>query len=309
MNIKDVMLDIATGDSTTTDAYVEHAVGKINLSNAVYALESKIAEGEFEGCIQEAADAGYETDPTKAEAVSCEAVRKELDAFYDVIVGTAKSTKEVLGKSTKLAVGIGKNLGVDPTGNVEEFARKVAAQLLNGDKKFVLAENTKCLKGKYALKMADAYVNGVTKLISAYGIPVGEESGKDVNDFKELSKRLDFGGRLVKFGKIVSKDRHYVDAVKERDIVDCIVALYRIYQFAGDVFTAAGSKSAKKTAIEGMSSLWKSECDGKKITRAIESINDDIKEWTNELTTTVESIKTGLGDSFYAVVETLSNAK
>ena len=57
----ELMLDIACGDASDEDAYIEQAIGKINVSNAIFALESKIAElpeGEEFMCVQEAADAG-----------------------------------------------------------------------------------------------------------------------------------------------------------------------------------------------------------------------------------------------------------
>jgi len=310
MKISDVMLDMATGDYSFDDAYVQESVGKIEVAQAYYEAAYKISELDGNRdhlIIQEAADAGLPTDPEGAAGVACEAVKQELSALYDAIVFSAKTVKESLGKSNKLALGVGKMIGVSPNDeNVESFAKKVASELISqGSKgKYSIGDN-RVLKGTHAVKMADAYESGVSKLLSAYGVSVGGESG-NVSSLKELSKRVDFGGKLIKFDKITSKDGHYTDTVKERDIVDNITALYRIYIFSKNVVDAAGSKSAKKSAMETLNSLWNSDCGGKKITGTIDGINRDIKQWTENLTTIVESIKTGIGDSFYAIMSSFS---
>lgn len=311
MKISDVMLDMATGDASFNDAYVQECVGKINVSHAFYEAAYKISELDGNGdhlIVQEAADAGLPTDPEGAAGVACEAVKQELSAFYDAIVASAKSVRENLAKSDKLARGVGKMVGVSPDGeNVDSFARKVAAEVISrGSKGKYSIDDKKVLKGKFAVKMADAYESGVSKLLSAYGVSIGGESGS-VSSLKELSKRVDFGGKLIKFDKITSKDGHYTETVRERDIVDNITSLYKIYAFSKEIIDRAGSKSAKKSAMETLASLWGSDCGGKKITGTIDSINEDIKRWTENLTTIVESIKTGLGDSFYAIMESLSN--
>jgi len=37
---KELMLDVGCGDASEYDAYIEQAIGKINVSNAIFALES-----------------------------------------------------------------------------------------------------------------------------------------------------------------------------------------------------------------------------------------------------------------------------
>lgn len=309
MKISDLMLDMGTSDVTFSDAYVQEAVGKINVSSATYDAMYKVVElnGKPDSLIvQEAADAGLPTDPEGAAGVACEAVKHEISALYDAIVASAKSVKEVLGKSEKLAKSTGKILGISvDRENVQSFATKLASTLVGSEKKLTINDN-RIIKSKYAVKMADAYESGVSKLLSAYGVSVNGDGGS-VSSLKELSKRIDFGGKLVKFDKITSRDGHFTTTAKESDIVNIVVSLFRIYTFAEKVVNVAGSKSAKRNSMETINSLWNADCGGKKITSVIDSINSDIKEWTTNLTNIVDSIKVAMGDSFYAITESLSN--
>lgn len=310
MKISDVMLDMATGDASFNDAYVQESVGKINVSHAIYEAAYKISE--LDGCdsliVQEAADAGLPTDPEGAAGVACQAVKQEISAFYDTIVSSARSIKDNLAKSEKLARGIGKVLGVSPDGNdVESFAKKVAQELISqGNKGKYSIGDKRVIKGKYATKMADAYEAAITNTLTAYGLSIAGASG-NVTSLKDFSKKIGFCSKIIKFDKIVRKDGHYTDTVKERDIIDNIIALYRIYDISKKVVDGAGSKTAKKNAMETMNHFWNADCGGKKITRTIDAINEDITEYTGHLTTMVESIKTGIGDSFYAIMDSFSN--
>ena len=111
----ELMLDVACGDASEYDAYIEQAIGKINVSNAIFALESKIAELPEDGdfmCIQEAADAGLPANKADATGASCEAVRQQVVAFYDLVLNTAKKVKEACDKDMKLLIAFGKKNGV-----------------------------------------------------------------------------------------------------------------------------------------------------------------------------------------------------
>ena len=54
MKYSEMMINMACGDASKTDAYIQEAVGKINVANAIFALEYKISqlpEDEFM-CVQ-----------------------------------------------------------------------------------------------------------------------------------------------------------------------------------------------------------------------------------------------------------------
>ena len=302
MKLSDVMLDMATGDATPHDAYIQEAVGKINVSNATFNVAQKIAElpeyGDF-SIIQEAADAGLPTDGEGANELGCSAVKEELKAFYDLLTNVTAKIEQNLKKSVQLATSIGKKFGVSASDNFESYVKALATKIAeSGEKgKYTLPDRT-FIKSKYAIKMANAYEDGIKKLFAAYGM--GEGS---VGSLKELDKKLTCGGKLIKFEKITSKDSHYTDTVKASDIADVLVSLYKIYTLSKELHAAA--KSNKKTAMSAVDSLMNADCGGKKITRVCESINEDIKKWTSNLTTITDSISTGLGDSFYSLTESI----
>lgn len=302
MKLSDVMLDMATGDATPHDAYIQEAVGKINVSHATFNVAQKIAElpeyGDY-SIIQEAADAGLPTDSEGASALGCSAVKEEVKAFYDLLTSVTAKIEQNLKKSVQLATSLGKRYGVSAGDNFESYVRELATKIIaSGEKgKYTLPDKT-FIKSKYAIKMANAYEEGIKKLFAAYGIGEGR-----VSSLKELDKKLTCGGKLIKFEKMTSKDSHYTDTVKASDIADVVVSLYKIYSLSKELHATA--KSNKKTAMSAIDSLINADCGGKKITRVCESINEDIKKWTSNLTTIADSITTGLGDSFYSLTESI----
>lgn len=308
----ELMLDIACGDASEHDAYIEQAIGKINVSNTIFALESKIAElpedGEFM-CVQEAADAGLPANKADATAVSCEAVKQELAAFYDLINSTAKKVKSVCDKDMKLLIAFGKKNGIALGNNYEEFVNNLGEKVSGAkfsDKKF--------LKGKYAVKLAESFGKGMINLLAAYGLSV-ETTDKLIDDvvgkFNKASEvstvrciegKLTDGGKALATEKIVSRGLHYTDSPKQKDFVQFAIALYTVLNIANAV--AETTTKSKKAAIANMNKCMDNDTlKAKRITRSCEGINDDIKKWTSNLTTVVDSITISFGDSVYAINE------
>lgn len=314
MKYSEMMINMACGDASKTDAYIQEAVGKINVANAIFALEYKISqlpEDEFM-CVQEAVDAGMPSSKTEATAVSCEAITKQLEAFYDLINATAKKVKEAADKDMKLLIAFGKKNGVSAAGGdymtsfVEPLTKKFDKIELD-DKKFI--------KGKYALKLAENFGKGMGNFLSAYGLSIdnvfgdsiisqtvsGNYSGKkDVTTIKDIASNLSAGGKLIAFDKVTSKDSHYTSTVKNKDLWQYAVGLYAILNIAKAVVEVTSKN--KKAAVAQMKTI----CDNntlkqKKVTNSCETINDDIKTWTGNLTTVVDSITTAFGDSIYAI--------
>ena len=44
MKVSDLMLDLATGDSSVHDAFIQEAAGKVAVSNAIFQAAYKISE-------------------------------------------------------------------------------------------------------------------------------------------------------------------------------------------------------------------------------------------------------------------------
>lgn len=308
----ELMLDVACGDASEEDAYIEQAIGKINVSNAIFALESKIAElpedGEFL-CVQEAADAGLPSSKAEATAVSCEAVKQQLVAFYDLINNTAKKVQSACDKDMKLLIAFGKKNGVALGNNFEEFVNNLSDKVSGAkfsDKKFI--------KGKYAVKLAESYGKGMINLLAAYGLSVetsdniissvvgNPSKAAEVSTVRCIESKLTDGGKALATEKITSKGSHYTDAPKVKDFVQFANSLYTVLNIAKDV--AATTSKNKKAAIANMNKCMDNDTlKAKRITRSCEGINDDIKKWTANMTTVIDSITTAFGDSVYAINE------
>ena len=308
----ELMLDVACGDASEYDAYIEQAIGKINVSNAIFALESKIAElpeGEEFMCVQEAADAGLPFVQEEAVEVSCEAVKQQLTAFYDLINNTAKKVQSACDKDMKLLIAFGKKNGVALGGNFEEFVNNLASKVTGAkfsDKKFI--------KGKYAVKLAESFGKGMINLMAAYGLSIEVSDpiidgiiGKankaaEVSTVRCIEGKLTDGGKALATEKITSRGFHYTDSPKSKDFVQMAIALYTVLNVAKDV--ASTTSKSKKAAIANMNKCMDNDTlKAKRITRSCEGINDDIKKWTSNLTSVVDSITTAFGDSVYAINE------
>lgn len=323
MKFSDLMLDMATGDASIHDVYIQESVGKINVSTAIFDAAYKISElpaGEFM-IVQEAADAGLPTDPDKAAGVACEAVKQSLKAFYDLVVNTAKKVKQSAEKDMKALVAIGKKYGVSANGGnfVNDFVSPLCnAIAADNGKKLSLADK-RFIKGKYAEEIAENYGTGMTNFLSAYGMEFDNsnlsqafkpyKSKREINTFKDLKKNLEYGGKLIKFEKTIEKDKHYTSTVSVNDIKDLAVAIYEVLNVSKGVIDVAGSASAKKTAMATVDELCgKEDCEAKKVSKTLQAINEGIKDWTEGVTSITENITKAFTDSVYALSGALTGS-
>jgi hypothetical protein len=324
MKVSDLMLDLATGDASMHDVYVQEAYGKINVSSAVYNATSKIAElpeGEFM-ILQEAADAGLPTDSEGASKMSCAAVKESINAFYDLMVASAKAVKQSCEKDLKLFTAIGKKYGVT-FGGEGSFETSFAAPLAkaifqeNGGKKISLGDN-KFLKGKYSDQISECYASGFSTYMVAFGVSasaiwedptvksvIGGHAKNAPRTFKDVAKLMRTASKIVKFDKTVDKGRHYTSDVKPQDLVDLLIGLYVNIAISTAVIKTL-DKGTKKSVIEHVNGLCSDDCADKKITKAVDLIGSNIKEWGEDVTNIVNNIKKAYSDSAYSFIETLN---
>ena len=190
MKFSDIMLDLDTGDASIHDVNVKEALGKVNVSSAIFEYASKLAElPEGSSIIQEAAteaeEAGLPTDPAEAPALATEAVQQELNAFYDVLVENAKKVKQASDRDMKAIIGLGKKYGVTASaansGNfMIAFARPLAKALVRDFAQNRKTKNSiKFAKGIFptASKSHDmmfAYGNAIASLAAVFGLNIAE---------------------------------------------------------------------------------------------------------------------------------------
>lgn len=329
MKISELMLDMASGDASTHDVAIQQAVGKVNVSTAVYEAAYKISElpdGMSAQIVQEAAEVGLPTDATGACGMACEAVMQQLTAYLDVVAETAKKVKASAEKELKLFITVGKKFGVNATNKsnfATAFATPFAKSIINDNDKAPLDLNgKKFLKAKYSAKLAANYCKGATKILSAYGVSINDvfadaviaaEYGKhtakeDATTMKEVLSCLSDGGKLVAFDKIIDKDRHYTETVKEADITALVTSLYIIIAVSTSVIDVIGDKAKRKATISNVRAVCEETCssEDKHVNKTLDDIATSAKDWTEKVTSLTDNITKGFTDSTYAMMETLN---
>ena len=192
MSIKfsDVLLDLDTGDASMHDVHVKEAVGKVNVSSAIFEYASKLAEyPENSAFIQEAADAaaesGLPTTPAEGKGLATAAVSQELIGFYDVVVENAKKVKSAADRDMKAIIGLGKKYGISTSaassGNfMISFAKPLAEALVRDfavnrkSKNYIRFAKDIFPKASESEKLIFAYGNAMARLAAVFGISIGD---------------------------------------------------------------------------------------------------------------------------------------
>lgn len=332
MKISELMLDMGAGDASVHDVKIQQAAGKIAVSTAIYEAAAMISEmpaNTDARIIQEAANAGLPTNAGDACTAACEAVKQDLAAYLDIVAETAKKINDAASKELKLFTTIGKkfNIGGSDTSNfttafAAPFAKAVIADA--GDKKITLDGN-KFLKSKFADKLAANYCKGMVSTLGAYGADICSDVFSDstiiseygrknscqtASTFKEAISLIETGSSLVKFDKVVDKDRHYTDTIKENDVEALLTDLYIITTVSKAVVDAIGKPATRKSAVATMRSLCDNgECTDKKLSKVIDNAATSAKDWSDNMTGLTDAITKAFGDSSYTLMESINRAK
>lgn len=335
MKISDLMLDMATGDASAHDVAIQEAVGKVNVSSAIFEASTKIAELAGEGSlsnmiIQEAAEVGLPSDEEGATGTACEAVVQQLTAMLDVVSETAKKIKSATDKELKLIATVGKKFGVSASnkGNFSvAFATPFAKSILNDNgKKPIKLNDAKFIKAKQARNLAANYCKGLTMIAAAYGFSINDvfadptisaAYGKHLapgsaGSLAEVYDYLADGSKLAKCEKIISKDGHFTDTIKEDDIVSFVTSLYIVIAVSSSVADVIGKNADKKEAVAKIraycdeASASDDKKSKKKLDNTLVAIGEEATDYTSIITTLTDAIVKAFGDSTYALMEALN---
>jgi hypothetical protein len=212
MKFSEIMLDLDTGDASIHDVHAKEALGKVNVSSAIFEYAAKLAELPANSSfIQEAADeaeaAGLPTDPAEATGLATEAVAQELIGFYDVVVENAKKVKAAADRDMKAIIGLGKKYGISASaatsGNfMIAFAKPLAQALVRDfatNRKF--ANRIKFKKGIFpdsslSEGLIFSYGNCMARLASVFGMNIG-----DCIEDPTVQEVLSLDGNFIKFLK------------------------------------------------------------------------------------------------------------
>lgn len=323
MKTSDLMLDMYTGNASAEDVNIQEAYHKINVSSGIFEAASNISELEDDEvkCVQEAAAAaGLPTSKNEAIGAANGAVKEELSAYYDLMISTAKKLKSVCDKNLKALAAVGKRYGVslDMQNFVSGFVQPLCKEMFREDKKFDLTSK-RFIKGKYAARLAEDYGKGISSSLYAFDLSVDTVFGEEaigllirrvnlkkntVKDMKDVAALLSDGGKLLKSLDKVTADKNYTERVTIKDVTSLCYSIFSVYKIADAVINEASDTRTKKLSMHKLEEL----CDGaskdnKRIARSCESINEGIKEWSNNLMDVEKNIEKAYTDSCYLLLE------
>ena len=298
MKVSDIMLDLATGDASVHDAYIQEAMGQVNVSAAIYDAAKTIAnldETERSQIVQEAADAGLPSDREGALALAYESVEHELvgitHQFYtEMFKLDERATKATspYGAMNALAKSLGCEKTMDGT---LEYAMEYAKAVTEGKKDVKLKPGTRHLKGKKAEEKTGNLIQGACIFANALGIntksflesksikavvPAGlstepgkDEEGKDKCSLNYCVKGMKSANTFIK--KATFKDSDFTTNPTADDIAKvhaCDVAVSKLASFIKNKFGEDGK------AIEGRIKKCCGSCNKKKLSDAAEELNE-----------------------------------
>jgi hypothetical protein len=336
MKFSDLMLDMATGDASIYDAYIQEAVGKINVSHAYFEAAYKLTElpeGEDFLIVQEAADAGLPTNAAGATGVANEAVVQELNAFFDLIIATAKKVKLSADKDWKALIGLGKGMGVSTGdgGSIRTFAENLANGIVNGRGKNAVSSairfrgaielgSRKFLHPLYIKKLTKKYAQGMGYYMNAFGMSIADAFNNDTvkayvggapatpkegSGLHGVSTAIASGnGQIIDKGNTSDHGNNYRTNIAAKDIVDLVMCVYVVRVISDAVIQVGGSKGVKKNVSAKIGAAMAAGGKGKKSVSVVaHDLDENIKFATGKMDDVVKNIVTGYTDSVYALVE------
>lgn len=190
IKFSELLLDLDTGDASMHDVHVKEALGKVNVSSAIFEYASKLAEcPENSAFVQEAAaaaeESGLPSSPAEGSGLATAAVSQELLAFYDVVVENAKKVKSAADRDMKAIIGLGKKYGISTSATTNgnfmiSFAKPLAEALVRDfavnrkSKNYIRFSQNIFPKASESEKLIFAYGNSMARLAAVFGLSIGD---------------------------------------------------------------------------------------------------------------------------------------
>lgn len=275
IKVSDVMLDLATGDASIHDAYVQEAMGQVKVSAAIYNAATKIAsldDSDRSQIVQEAADAGLPSDREGSINLAYEAVERELIGTCRHLYAESAKIDETASKpTTPLAAvnALAKACGVKSTLNgTKEYAVELANAVVK-NKDIDLKGNVRFCKAASAKKLTKNLIQGISLLANAFGIntdelfdddtvstvvsapvstkPKKNEDGTDKCDLAYMASAVKSAGKYV--DDVTLSDSDYTSTISKNDIatvITCNFAAAKVAKFIKGKLGENGEKIEKK---------------------------------------------------------------
>lgn len=260
MKFSELMLDYATGDACSQDAYIQEALGQINVSKAIYesALEIMSADKNELAYIQEAAtEAGLPTDRDEALDVAQEAFVRSSNGFLNLMQQTTSKLGAAADKSWKAICGAAKITGVPDElrgESLNQFAKETAKAITKKANRDGIGLSRGFKDGTSLRTNAGLYMKSIQDMLPAFGLKANM-SGSVVTEYAVSGESSYTEGDLNKLiitmeYATASIDRPVMETYdpSAADIADYIKTAYTLKTFCESVTNALADESTKKSA-------------------------------------------------------------
>ena len=327
VKVSDIMLELATGDASVHDAYIQEAMGQVKVSAAIYNAAKQIAmldDEDREDIVQECAEAGLPSDREGALALVYEAVEHEIIGTCRHLYSESAKIDEVASKETaplKAISALAKACGVKTNMNgSKEYAAELATAVIK-NKDINLKGGARFCKASSAKRLTKNFIQAASLLCNAFCIdtsalfeddtistvvsaPVSSKPRKNSNGETECS--LDYvvstignAGEYLKNPTLEESD--YTTSISKNDIatvITCNFAAAKVAKFIKNKLGKDGGKVEKLVKAVVKKSVKKNG-----ITSAAETLGSTVAEINHNLFQLSKNIIKAYNDSISALME------
>lgn len=329
MKVSDIMLDLATGDASVHDAYIQEAMGQVKVSAAIYDAAKMIAsldDSERPQIVQEAADAGLPSDREGALELVYESVEHELIGTCRHLYAESAKLDETASKATTPLAAVNalaKACGVKTTLNgTKEYAGELAAAVIK-NKDINLKGGAKFCKAGAAKKLTRNLIQGTSLICNAFGIstddlfkddtvsavvaapvstkPKKKADGKDDCSLAYMTSAIKSAGKYVKDNDVSEGD--YTTSISKNDIATVITCNFAAAKTAKFIKSKLGEDGGK---VEKKISKAAKACSKKGISGDAEDLNcpdTGIKAINEDLCALCKNLIEAFNNSIYSLLE------
>lgn len=314
MKFTDLMLDYATGDACQQDAYIQEALGQINVSNAIYesALEIMDLDASEMKYVQEAAmAAGLPTNRSDALECAQEAFSRSAKGFLNLLQQTNSKVASAADKSWQAICGAAKLTKVPENlrdNDLDEFAAATAHRIVQKADNDGTPMSRGFKNGTSLRTRAGIYMKSIQDILPSFGLK-GDKGNSVVREYVALSDTDYTEGDLNKFIVALEYATAALDApinttnyVTESDIADYIKTSYNLKNFCTGVASALSNESVKNSGAE-----YAAQNSGNGV-RSQQSMAQ-MRRSANKVVTATTNLTKALNDSGYAIGEALNRGE
>lgn len=272
VKVSDIMLDLATGDASIHDAYIQEAMGQVKVSAAIYNAAKQIAmldDEDRSSIVQECAEAGLPSDKDGAMALVYEAVERELIGTCRHLYSESAKHVELAKKSTaplKAVKALASACGVKTTDTAtKNYVTELANAVVKNDG-INLSGGTKFCKAGSAKRIASNLIQGVSLISNAFGIDTNKlfddetvstvvpapvmakkKNGDDSCTLGYITGTIKAAGKFIKEKDLGESD--YTTKITKNDlatVITCNYAVSKVFDFINKKFKEDGSTLEKR---------------------------------------------------------------